>query len=92
MFGDEDLALCMDEATVPVVIGGTTLRAYFDQPGADVFDGTGVSNDYAITVRTTTLPAVSAGTTIQVDGVAYKTRETWPIDDGALTRITLRKA
>ena len=50
-----------------------------------------LSTDYQITAKTSDFGTLLAGTSITVDSVAYKVRETRQIGDGLLCEISLQK-
>lgn len=94
MYGAADVALCLADpaSTEEVVWGAHTTRAYFDQPGAQVLDGYGASNEYTLTLGAAALPGIKRGDAITVAGQGFTVAERHLIEDGALQRLTLRRA
>jgi hypothetical protein len=80
-----DVSIDVDGAT-------QTARGYFTAPGAATLGGAGVSTDYAVEIATASLPGLRTGGTVTISGVIYKAREIWPLDDGSIRRVTLRRA
>jgi hypothetical protein len=93
-FGPDLAALYAEFGTdISVAVDGATqtARGYFTAPGAAALSGAGISNDYTIELSALSLPSIRAGATVTISGTSYKVREIWPIDDGSVRRLTLRK-
>ena len=72
-------------------IGGTQVLVDFRAPDEDVLGGMGVSRDYAIRYPLAWLPALAAGTTLEVAGQPYRVREVTAMGDGSECRATLSR-
>jgi hypothetical protein len=93
MFGDADLDIFFADFGSTVVAGGVTCKANFDSPGQgiDLHSLAQVSGvDYAITFKTSSLPALAIRQQITVDGVSYQVTGIDPLDDGQITKATLK--
>lgn len=77
--------------TITLTATGSEARGYFTAPAADALGGAGISNDYAVEMAAGSLPGLAPGASLTIAGAAYQVREIWPIDDGSVHRITLRK-
>jgi len=89
----EDLDAFFDTPgfTVPVAFGMTTGVGYFESPNEIIADGVVLTTDYAVVVKTSDFPAVTNGSSMTVDGVAYTVREPMLLDDGKIMRVMLMK-
>lgn len=87
----EDLDAFMTDFGVFAVFGAETVKVLFDSPDSIVAEGLAISADYAITYKTGIFAALARGSSITVDGVAYKVNAVTAIEDGKLTRATLSK-
>ena len=89
----EDLDAFFDTPgfTVPVVFDLTTGVGYFESPNEIIADGVVLTTDYAVVVKTSDFSAVTSGSSMTVDGVAYTVREPMLLDDGKIMRVMLMK-
>ncbi len=89
----EDLDAFFDTPgfTVPVTFGMTTGVGYFESPNEIIADGVVLTTDYAVVVKTSDFSAVTNGSSMTVDGVAYTVREPMLLDDGKIMRVMLMK-
>ena len=87
----EDLDVFFNDFAVTVVIGSVTGKGILDAPTHMISDGTILSNDYILTVRTSVFGAPLYGTSIKAGGISYTVRESRQIDDAAFTEILLSK-
>lgn len=79
---------------VTIVAGGQTALALFDTPGqaVDLHSGAMVSGvDYAITFKTSALSLMTVRQQITVDGNKYQVTDISPMDDGQISKATLKK-
>jgi hypothetical protein len=95
----EDLSVFFADFGVPVRWGDFSTLAFYSAPGSMKDMGSGVmvaTNDPEIEYETAALPGLDQGEAIAVtiDGVdaAFKVRSVTPLDDGKLSRATLKKA
>ncbi len=70
-------------------IGGTQVMVDFRAPDEDVLGGMGVSRDYAIRYPLAWLPALAAGSTLDIGGNTYRVREVLAMGDGSEMRAHL---
>ena len=89
----EDLDAFFDTPgfTVPVASGETTSVGYFESPNEIIADGVVLTTDYAVVVKTSDFSAVTNGSAMTVDGIAYTVREPMLLDDGKIMRVMLMK-
>ena len=89
----EDLDAFFDTPgfTVPVTFGMITSVGYFESPNEIIADGVVLTTDYAVVVKTSDFSAVTNGSSMTVDGVAYTVREPMLLDDGKIMRVMLMK-
>lgn len=89
----EDLDAFFDTPgfTVPVAFGMTTGVGYFESPTEVIADGVVLTTDFAVVVKTSDFSAVTSGSAMTVDGVAYTVREPMLLDDGKIMRVMLMK-
>ena len=89
----EDLDAFFDTPgfTVPVTFGMTTSVGYFESPNEIIADGVVLTTDYAVVVKTSDCSAVTNGSSMTADGVAYTVREPMLLDDGKIMRVMLMK-
>lgn len=93
MFGSTDLDIFFADFGSTVVAGGVTAKANFDSPGQgiDMHTLAPVSGiDYAITFRSTAIPLLAIRQQITVDGLPYQVTAIDPLDDGQITKATLK--
>jgi hypothetical protein len=88
----EDLSVLFADFGVAAVHGSDTANALLDKETQAAFDGMVLDAEESITLATTGLPSLAAGSSITVGGVAYTVREIRLIDDGKLKRATLKRA
>lgn len=92
MFGSGDLDLFFADFGSTVIAGATIFKANFDSPGADIDLGalakvSGV--DYAITYKTSAATLFNRQQ-ITVDGAPFQVTDITPLDDGQITKATLK--
>lgn len=86
--GDEDLDVFLEEFTAEVVFGAQTCKGILDAP--DSTDGMHISTDYELTFKTGELSGLTYHSTIIVDGVTYRVKESpSKLDDGKFSRVFL---
>lgn len=73
----------------PALVRGTRVLVDFRAPDEDVLSGMGISRDYAIRYPLSWLPALAAGSTLEVAGHTYRVREVSAIGDGSEMRAHL---
>lgn len=86
----ENMAALFVDFGVQASWGSEQAMALFDQPSRNVLGDMVIDEEPAITLPTSTWPALAHGDVINVDGVAYAVREVVRIDDGRVKRVTLR--
>lgn len=92
-FGDDDLPFLLGPPLgVPIGIGAITVNGIVDESGAGLFEQAGgrpelMGKSVVVTIRTGSLPGLTTGTTINVNGTAYVVRQYRRVDDGGLTVI-----
>lgn len=97
--GESDIAAMLEDLAaagggVEVRLGSTTVHGLLDREAVELFGGEMpalVAADEVVHVQSGTLPGLSAGAAITVDGVAYAVLKVLPYGDGAMTRVALRK-
>jgi hypothetical protein len=87
----EDLSPLFADFGVTVRHGAVTAQALFDRPAVDSVGGA-MLTDYALTLASGDLPELGSGETVSIAGTAYRVREVFALDDGALKRATLTPA
>lgn len=87
----EDLDDFFTDFGVNATFGAETVKVLFDSPESIVAEGMAISADYAITYKSGYFSALARGSSITVDGAAYKVNAVTAIEDGKLTRATLSK-
>ena len=88
----DDLGVFLDDPfAVSATSGATTAKVILDQPSQVLAGDMVLSTDYQITAKASDFGALTAGTSITVDSVAYTVRETRLIDDGLLCEVSLQK-
>ena len=89
----ESLDVFLQDFGVPCQASGQTFTGVFDMP-SDVI-GLGhtdvVSTSYSLLAKTSDVAQVAAGTAVTVNGQVFVVREKLQEDDGAFSRLTLRK-
>lgn len=88
---DLDVFFNGDEFAVDAVIGAVTVKVIFDSPTEQILGGDVLSNEYAIMGKASDLASLARNASLTVDGVAYKVRENYLVDDGKVRRVTLTK-
>jgi hypothetical protein len=90
-----DLTLFLDDfgkaVTSSALPGVTGKKGILDMAGAVLADGSVLSTDYAITVRTADFGSLKFADPIVHDGVAFTVRFPDVIDDGAFTVLHVSK-
>ncbi len=95
--GEADIAEMLADlkqagGTVDVALAGTTVIGLRDNQAAQLFEGempSLISNEESVHVQTGSLPGLTSGSALTVNGVARVARECLPYGDGAMTRIML---
>jgi hypothetical protein len=93
MFGSGDLDVFFADFGSTVIAGSQTAKANFDSPGQaiDLHSLAPVSGvDYAITFKSTALSALAIRQQITVDGNPFQVTAIDPLDDGQITKATLK--
>jgi hypothetical protein len=85
----ENLPGFLADFGVPVVLGGVSITAIFDQPGQDILSGRVQSEQYEITYVEAAAPGVLFGAVATIGGLSYTVLSTNSLDDGAFTRAVL---
>ena len=88
---NDDLDLFLIDFGKPVSAGAVTGLGILDMPGQVIADGMVMNTDYRLTVRTDQFGWLKFDDHISVDGSAFKVREAFPVEDGALTLLSLAK-
>lgn len=88
----EDLAAFFTDFGVTAVFGAETGKVLFDSPENVVAEDYVVTAEYAITYRTGLFNSLAHGSSITVDGTAYKVNTITAIEDGKLKKATLSTA
>jgi hypothetical protein len=87
-----DLGVFLDDPFgVSATSGATTANVILDEPSQVLAGDMVLSTDYQITAKASDFGTLTAGTSITVNSVAYKVRETRLIDDGLFCEISLQK-
>ena len=86
-----DLGVFLADYGVSATSGATTANVIFDEPSQVLAGDMVLSTDYQITAKASDFGTLTAGTSITVNSVAYKVRETRLIDDGLFCEVTLQK-
>lgn len=89
--GDAELVTMLEVLGEPITLGANTTKGIVDRALAPI----GPSGDYpehvsgsvVVQVRTGSLPGLTAGATIIVNGTTFTVREQLRVDDGAITKI-----
>lgn len=89
----EDLGAFFSQADFAVVLvwGAETANVILDAPDEQYIDGRVLSREYAITYESADLVGLAGGASVTVGGNAYTVREITALDDGKITRATLRR-
>ena len=98
-FGEPDIAAMLSDLAaigggVEVTLGATTVHGVLDRGALELLQGEMpgvVAADEIVHVPTGSLPGLASGASITVDGVAYVVLKVMPYEDGAMTRVVLRK-
>lgn len=89
--GDEDLPGLLEEIGVPVTLGGVTThgvkRRFTEELLRDTDARELLSRSVIVTIKSGSLPALSSGAAITVDGIAYKVKRRMEEEHGTLTRV-----
>ena len=89
--GDDDLPGLLEELGVPVTLGGVTTngikRRFTEEMLRDSDAPELLSRSVVVTIKSGSLPALSSGSAITVEGVAYKVKRYSEEEHGTLTRI-----
>lgn len=91
-YGHADIPAMLAEFGVDVSIGGMTGKGLHDTPGVESFGSevAGVSDVAGVLiVDRAAFPSPEPGVEVIVDSVIYVIRDSLPIEDGALLRLTL---
>ena len=88
----EDLDQFLNDFGSSCTAGAVSALGILDMPGRVIgADGMVISTDYVLTAKASDFGGLRYGDSISVGGVAYKVRETLPIDDGAFVELSLQK-
>jgi hypothetical protein len=83
----EDISLFFADFGVEAVFGASSAQVLLDEPDNTIFEGQLVAADASITYATGDLEGLQKGSSLTVDGNAYKvTQPPMKIDDGKLMR------
>jgi hypothetical protein len=85
----EDLSPMFADFGVTAVHGATSAQVLLDMPTASDLGGYALEGEYSITLPAASLPGLAMGETVTVSGTAYRVREVYLLDDGALKRVML---
>lgn len=88
---DEALDVFLSDFGVSVSAGAVSGTGILDMPSQVIADGMVISTDYRLTVKTVSFGALAFGDAVTIDGVAYQVRESYKIDDGAFTELSLTR-
>lgn len=88
---NDNLDLFLIDFGKPVSAGAVTGLGILDMPGQVIADGMVLNTDYRLTVRTDQFGWLKFDDHISVDGSTFKVREVFPVEDGALTLLSLAK-
>ena len=88
----EDMSIFFADFGVTAVHGASSAQVLLDKETQSALDGMVLDNDESITLPSTDLPSLATGQALTVGGVSYVAREVRVIDDGALKRVTLKRA
>jgi hypothetical protein len=88
--GLDDLQAMLDEIGVPLVCGAVSTTCLVDTPDAVVLEEAGlgggsIQGKILVTIRTGSVPGVTVGSSVEVDGTSYRVRTPIKQDDGAVT-------
>lgn len=87
-----DITAMLDELGVSVTLGANETKGLVDYADELLLESdvsASIGRMLAVTIKTGSLPGLAVGSTLTVDGSAYKAREVLRIGDGALTRVLL---
>jgi hypothetical protein len=83
----EDISLFFADFGVEAVFGELTTSVLLDEPDNAIFEGQLIAADASITYATGELEGLQKGSSLTIDGNAYKVTEPpMKIDDGKLMR------
>jgi len=89
--GDDDLPGILEELGVEVTLGGASThgvkRRFTEEMLRDSDAPELLSRSVVVTIKSGSLPALSSGAAITVDGIAYKVKRHMEEEHGTLTRI-----
>lgn len=89
---DLDVMLADTVFTVPVSIGSSSTRGWFDWKDTTAQDSSGFDvfiRQRTVTIRTGTLTGLVNGVAITVDGTSYRVHDINHDSDGNVTQVTL---
>lgn len=87
-----DLFFQDDLIAVDVVDGDSTLRGIYSAPGELIGNGSVVSDEHSVLMKTSDVSTWPEGKEITVDGEDFYVRIVVPEDDGKFSRVSLNKA
>jgi hypothetical protein len=85
-----DINLALNDFGVLVSFKGTQGKGIIDMPDV-VFGEVTQSTEYQLTIRTGDFSAMIFDDEITVDGIAYRVRSVFKLDDGIISRVLLSK-
>jgi hypothetical protein len=89
----EDLTVFTADFGVNATVNGLTHKVLIDKPDIDLYAEMQVSHDFNMRYITNDFPTLRDGITVDVDGVSYRINGApMRLDDGAFSRVGLRKA
>ena len=87
----EDFDTYFSDFAVTAVCGAFTAKVILDMPDEPVLGDRVRSRKYAVTLHTGDLGTLTFGTSMTVDGTAYRVLEVNSLDDGKLQQAILEK-
>lgn len=88
---DVDAFFSADAFAVVATLGALTANVILDAPGDSLLGDRVASSNYSITFPADKLAGIKNADAITVDGVSYKVRDVFTLDDGKLKRAFLSK-
>jgi hypothetical protein len=85
----EDLAPLFFDFGLVAEHGTDSALVLLDMPTSSDLGGYALEGEYSITLPAESLPGLAMGETVTVSGTAYRVREVYLLDDGALKRVML---
>lgn len=76
---------------VEAEVDGQTIAVDFRAPDEPVLGSLAMSADYAMRYPTTALPALAVGSSVSINGFAYRVREIRSIGDGSEAHASLTR-